>query len=185
MSLVPEQGRAVLALIQQHAPFAYLAGGALRDAWFDLPAKDLDFFVPATCTYDAIHAALLKAGYACTVVAAMQYFADDPTVADARLYEQPGFLQVNVIRLNVFSPLPVALDRFDLGFCQIGFDGRKLRTTMAFDADASYGTITLARCESPAQFERTSKRVERFREKYPAFPFVVPERFKVFADDFD
>lgn len=178
MQLTPAQGRAVLALIQEHAPLAYLAGGALRDAWFGRPIKDLDFFVPHMEGHNAVHAALLDAGYACTVVAAMQYFADDPTVADARLYEQPGQLPVNVIRLHVFKPCREALDRFDLGFCQIGFDGAHVHTTHAFALDEADHTMTLTRCESPEQFTRTSARAERLREKYREWLFVVPEKFK-------
>ncbi|WGD31673.1 hypothetical protein AncyloWKF20_07595 [Ancylobacter sp. WKF20] len=181
MDLIPAQGRAVLALIQEHAPLAYLAGGALRDAWFGRPIKDLDFFVPYMEGHNAIHSALLDAGYTNTVVAAMQYFADDPTVADARLYEQPGQLPVNVIRLRVFQPCREALNRFDLGFCQIGFDGRNVHTTNAFAIDEADLTMTLTRCESPAQFERTEARAERLREKYREWLFVVPDKFKQVA----
>lgn len=177
MSLVPEQGRAVLALIQQHAPSAYLAGGALRDAWYGRPIKDLDFFIPADALDWLIGEALEKAGYRCTVVANAQYFADDPTVADARLYEQAGLLPVNIIRLHVFNPCRDALDRFDLGFCQIGFDGQHVHTTNAFAIDEADHTITLTRCESPEQFERSLSRVNRLRDKYREFIFVVPEKF--------
>jgi hypothetical protein len=181
---IPAKWVAVLAVIQTVAPEAFLAGGALRDLDTGREVKDLDVFV-STPNFYAVEKTLRAAGYFLRAVQRLDYLGADPSVAEAREFVKAGELPVNVISLNDSFGFPSGLYRFDLGLCQIGFDGREVVRTAAYVTDVQHQRMTVCRCGSEAQMERTEARGERLRGKYPGWPLHVPEQFREFVFEAD
>lgn len=163
--------------IRQHAPEAFLAGGALRDLDNGKVIKDLDVFLSADADMDAIMFAMLDHGYA--------------TVGtDLSLSEEYGSLGVGVTGilelLNIDSGKPPLnfirveeptvtgqINRFDFGICQIAYDGERVMKTPAYLLDKASKTFTITRHDDG--IDRALRRWERLRQKYVNWQLVNPE----------
>lgn len=177
---LPNEFRSALAMVQGFHPRAFIGGGALRDLMLDRPVKDIDIFVQATGHQD-LHDYLLAKGYRRTAFASSQYLGGDLECVRASEYALGFGIPINVVELLSFVSLPGALDRHDFGLCQIGFDGNTLMKSAAFERDVANKTLTLIRCESSIQFNRSMRRAERLRQKYPEHQLVVPDEFMAFS----
>lgn len=66
----------------------------------------------------------------------------------------------------------------DLGFCDVVFDGETIWVSEDFVTDWKNRTMTMTRCRDAKDYERTLRRVQRFKEgRYREWAFMVPERF--------
>lgn len=178
---IPAKWVAVLAAIQTVAPEAFLGGGALRDLDLGREVKDLDVFVSEpNFTFVDMHLRMVW-GYRLRSVQRLDYFGADPSVAEAREFTKDGEPPLNIISLRDSFDFPGGLDRFDLGLCQIGFNGSEVVRTGAYVTDAQHQTMTVSRCSSEAQMERTVARAERLRAKYPDWDLCIPDGFSDFV----
>jgi hypothetical protein len=176
---IPAKWVAVLAAIQVAAPEAFLAGGALRDLDLGREVKDLDIFV-SEAGYGAAQVVLSQLDYAPANRQCLDYVGADFSVVEGREFKREGEVTVNLVCLRADFGFPSGLYRFDLGLCQIGFDGREVVKTAAYIEDATNKTLTVLRCESVDQMVRTEQRVERLQAKFPDWPSIIPAEFAQF-----
>lgn len=158
---------------------AMLAGGAMRELAFGCPhlINDLDIFVynRPRVSIDVRHA---LGGYvfksSCIPYLNLTDVADMVELHAAA----PWPVQVVVIRPGVR-----VLDRLDFGLCQVGLQRGKNGTysrvsTQAFREDQRNGTLTLTRCDSFKDAQRSMIRAKKILKKYPDYRLVIPEKFK-------
>lgn len=79
------------------------------------------------------------------------------------------------------TPADFAAD-VDLGFSGIASDGQQIWVTEAFVNDYRNKTITIQRCRDAMDFERTSRRLQKFLQgRYNGWSVIVPEEFRLFT----
>jgi hypothetical protein len=161
-------------------PAAHIAGGYLRDRITGKPVKDVDLFVRDRG--DASNQRLLTVlarthPYLSNTIPAHYLGAEDgvtfiyeclPAAMPTRLPE------VNVITMNRGYEMHENVHRFDFGICQVATDGEHLIKTPAFEQDRAEMTFTLVQCENEAEYERSLRRWERLKVKYPGWRLVTP-----------
>ncbi len=162
--------------VRQHAPEAFLAGGALRDLDNGRAIKDLDVFLSADADMASIMTAMLVHGYGIVGT-------------DLSLSEEYGSLGVGVTGIlelkNLDSSLPpvnfirvedhsinAQINRFDFGICQIAYDGERVMKTTAYLLDRQAKTFTVMRRDDGD--ERALRRWERLRQKYADWTLIDP-----------
>ena len=154
--IIPQKWCDALAECQLKDSTAIIAGGCLRDLYFGKEPKDVDIFTGQLPDWP-----LANEGH--FDYKGMQYVLG---VAD---YERDD------IKFNVIVVEPVAssvlIETFDLGFCQIAFDGTKLIKSRAFLWDAKYGVITLKHID---RYSHSIRRYARINERYN-MDLVIPE----------
>lgn len=193
----------VLALRALHLggfPEAVIAGGALRDLDNGREVKDIDIFVQyrGRETVGLLQTAF---GYQFDVSTMLpaeiteytENLADVSAIYNVKsdwvkpigdgLWERGEDLPpIQVIALKEFQGLTHTLARIDLGLCQIGTaDGEKIVRLPSYCVDKAARTMTVTRCESVGQLERTLKRFNRLSEKYSGFELVIPLEFQKYA----
>jgi len=159
---IPDVWIEALKECQSIDPTAIIAGGCLRDLYFGKEPKDVDIFtgqLPGWKLEDEN----------CFDYEGMQYVL---CVADAIK---------NNVHYNLIVVEPVSAEEliitFDLGFCQIAFDGEKLIKSPAFLWDAKYNLITLRHID---RYTRSIRRYARINERYN-FDLIIPELEKANA----
>lgn len=179
---LPAMWGAILTALQDHAPEAFIGGGALRDMQMERPVKDVDLFMSEAEQFSPDRRALMAAfGYQSSDYINFDYTNGDHTLVDAWTFEKPGATPFNLIRLRSDYDFPSALQRFDLGICQIGHNGREVHRTDAFKADIKGQHMTVVRCENADQMAHTKARHARLQAKYDGWPLVIPDRFQLFV----
>lgn len=175
---------AVLATLQQIAPEAHIAGGAVRDTILQKQIADIDVFMDDAHAEEA--AALLRSscGYV-RVGEWRQYlgFSDPAMTCVARFETALATIPICVIGLVPDCATPQAnVDRFDFGLCMCWFDGKQIKRTSEFDRDMEGQTFTLLRADNLSQFAYSMKRYEKItRDRYQGWELKVPEEFKDLA----
>ncbi len=175
--VIPDEWRPVIAQVDAMFPGAVLCGGALRDlVWGKQDAvKDLDFVIgqPYRGLFDA--RALHPQTWFLTDVFNGNYFGFRQDVVSVERYDIGGGLpSVELIYLD--APVKGLSDRVaarnDFGCCQITYGdphgfGHDFYYSEAFLDDATNNRFTLINCEDATQAERSIRRAERWRAKYP------------------
>jgi hypothetical protein len=80
-------------------------------------------------------------------------------------------LPIQIIHIEAIEPFDL-LDSFDLGICQIGFDGEHVLKTQAFEWDIKHDLITMRHID---RYRRSIQRYCRIHERYKAFELAIPE----------
>lgn len=166
-----------------------IGGGAVRDALLDRPIKDIDVFVPA--------GSILPEG-----LTPRSVFPDYREVGEGMI----AYLEVrsleHIVSLGMCGALEIQVieydpafklhDTFDIGLCRVSYGPHadieralnlnSLRVSEEFLKDAREKTLTVI---SPNGAERTKKRIERLRLKYPEFTPVWPAGFNQSLDEFE
>lgn len=196
VALLPYEIPEILAMIAKADPGALIVGGCLRDVMFEKRVKDIDVFVGPHMDIDQVRAAF-PADWSCSnqfsrlsVEAYRQHFgADMVEVIHVVRPRKQSFDLSELVCMDDYDPFiqiivmnkPVDLEEMlysvDFGFCQIGIDARcrDVMATPAFVKDATENTATLTDSRRDAgNIQRSLKRAERLREKYPTRKFVLP-----------
>jgi hypothetical protein len=189
MMIIPSDWQALLRRIQQKYPHAILAGGALRDLDNQREVKDLDIFIVKDEKWDALEILSELIGVKGTFGDKGKHGSDTldalSEVYDFRMYP-PGLMPpVQVIEMScaacemgmgldlpVVNPavfLAAQLERFDIGLCQIGWDGTNIQYTQAYTHDKVNKTLTVMHNDT---YGATINRVIRIHAKYPDFTVV-------------
>jgi len=170
--VIPEQWKEILSAVQEYHPQAIIAGGALRDLWHGKPIKDVDIFVPVVVCDDDLYENLILSldPYAEKIASSIygQSQEGEP---------QPGFRHIHVIWRLTLDEIVYEIifieDRgedlisvFDLSLAQIGYDGRTLRTTAAFNQTILDKVVRVLNVN---RADRGAKRLERVLSKYPEY----------------
>lgn len=146
---IPDFWHDALVDLQKTDPKAILAGGCIRDLWYGVEPKDLDFFTagPFPSWFDPQDSGMDYDG--------MQYVV---AVGGYKIESR----DVNVVQVEDIEPIAI-LETFDLGFCQIGYDGKSIIRTPAFDWDFKYNIITLRQIN---RYRRSIRRYARINQRY-------------------
>jgi hypothetical protein len=153
-----------------------LAGGYLRDLLLGRQPKDIDFFIQGRVDRAALHQAFPQ--FKPEPFSEWLAYKGREVAGVYDLGQQAGGLPMQLIELaEGYDPVE-RVTAHDFGICQIWTeDGVSIKTTPEFDLDAVNQTFTLTTCENPDEFDRSLKRYDRLRQKYPEFNLVIPEKF--------
>lgn len=174
---IPPRWADILAVVQQAAPEAILAGGSLRDLENGAPVKDLDIFVRhRDGEYASPYLHKLQQLDTFTYRRIVTSFESCLEDSDCVLSETfpVGGLDVNIVHLDGSVDMERVLTRIDFGICQIGYDGKSITTTEAYRQDRAKRTFTVTRFDSTDDNARTLRRWERISQKYPGWTLVNP-----------
>jgi hypothetical protein len=176
-----------LDLAKKIFPSAYacVAGGALRDLDHDKPIKDIDIFL--CCKYSPHYRSRHK--YAKDPKTAPYSYLADIQKIYGRAVKSIGTKYGNVWKHNIellnvvnieHKPFPLQyifytnmegrpgpsslLSSFDINFCKILFDGKKIIRTPEYKEDRDNQTLTHTARSINTELE---KRLARLRDKYP------------------
>ena len=137
----------VLATLQQIAPEAHIAGGAVRDSILQKQIHDIDVFMKDEHVEEA--AALLRSQ--CSYVKVGEWkqylgFSDPAMTRVAKFEKADETIPVCIIGLLPdFAHPRDNLARFDFGICMAAFDGKQTIRTWRFDQDKKACTFTTGR----------------------------------------
>jgi hypothetical protein len=177
---------AVLATLQQVAPGAHIAGGAVRDTILHKQIHDIDVFMHDE--YVARAAALLRSSCGYVKVGDWkQYlgFSDPAMTCVAKFEKADETIPICIIglRANFVSPED-NMARFDFGVCMAAFDGDKTIRTAKFEQDVEEKTFTLCRADNGSQFAYSMSRFKKITAgRYSGWNLVIPDEFKEHAKE--
>jgi Poly A polymerase head domain len=170
----------VLATLQQIAPEAHIAGGAVRDTILQKQIHDVDVFMEDEHVEEA--AALLRS--ACSYVKVGEWkqylgFSDPAMRRVAKFEKADETIPICIIGLMPdFANPKDNIARFDFGICMAAFDGKQTIRTAEFDQDEKDQTFTLCRADNYAQYAYSLSRFEKITAaRYKGWSLAVPDYF--------
>lgn len=180
---IPSEWLHTLSVLQGVYPSAIIAGGALRDIFFNKPVKDVDIFVELD--RDTINTDTFLEEVANTLESVLEEDSDVKLIA-ASTYSGTDLdrdilcifnIVVNSKTYDIIfiarGSVP-AVEKFDVNICQIYYDGYKVITTSAFDDCVETKTIKVLNVNRK---DRGRKRLERMQAKFPEFTIEWPEAY--------
>ena len=179
---------AILKSLQQVAPEAHIAGGAVRDTILKKQVHDIDVFMADEHVEEA--AARLRSSHAYVKVGEWKEylgFSDPAMLRVARFEKADETIPICVIGLKPAYASPKEnIARFDFGVCMAACDGETIIRTDEFDRDAEGRTFTLTRADNDAQFAYSMSRFEKITtDRYSGWTLAIPQRFERFARERD
>jgi hypothetical protein len=174
----------ILAALQQIAPEAHIAGGAVRDTILHKPIHDIDVFMRDDHVEQA--AALLRSHCSYVKVGEWKEYLgfSDPAMTKVCKFEKADeVIPICIIGLRPeFAGLKDNIARFDFGICMAAFDGKQTIRTEEFDRDEEVHDFTLCRADSLAQFAYSMHRFEKITaQRYAGWTLSVSSQFEEFA----
>jgi Poly A polymerase head domain len=175
---------AVLATLQQIAPEAHIAGGAVRDTILQKQIHDIDVFMKDEHVEEAAVVLRSQCSYV-KVGEWKQYLGfSDPAMTRVAKFERAD----EVIPICIIGLLPSFANpsdniaRFDFGICMAAFDGKQTKRAAEFDRDEKDRTFTLCRADNQAQFAYSLSRFEKITAaRYNGWSLNVPCEFEDLA----
>jgi hypothetical protein len=175
---------ALLATLQQIAPEAHIAGGAVRDTILQKQIHDIDVFMKDEHAEEVAVLLRSRCGYV-KVGEWKQYlgFSDPAMTRVAKFEKAAETIPVCIIGLLPHFASPKDnIARFDFGICMAAFDGKQTLRTAKFNKDEKARTFTLCRADSQPQFDYSLSRFEKITtERYAGFSLIVPDEFEELA----
>jgi hypothetical protein len=176
----------ILAKLQQIAPEAHIAGGAVRDTILQKQIHDIDVFVDDEHVESA--AALLRSS--CSYVKVgdwKQYLGfSDPAMTRVAKFEKADEttpICIIGLRANYVSPR-TNVGRFDFGICMASFSGKDIIQTPEFKHDAGKQSFTLHRADNMAQFAYSMSRFKKISAgRYQGWTLAIPDRFEAYVKE--
>jgi hypothetical protein len=176
----------VLATLQQMAPEAHIAGGAVRDSLLKKQIADIDVFMKDEHVEEA--AAVLRSS--CAYIKTGEWrkylnFSDPAMTRVAKFEKADATIPVCIIGLLPSFANPKAnISRFAFGICKIAFDGAHTIRTPEFDQDAEARTFTLRRADNIEQFSYSMVRFKKIvAARYAGWSLNIPEEFEQLAKE--
>lgn len=177
---IPQRWQDALRAIKDAGfPEAFIGGGALRDLDHGVEVKDVDIFV--RWRGDETFSMLSRALYSRAALDVTKHDADYQTDASMVLcvFEfHDTALGTEPIQVIACAPIDEEtprefmrhqLDRFDIGLCKIGFDGKDLTVHSDYLADKQDEVLRL---RSPRNPGRSEQRLRRIGERYPEHALI-------------
>jgi hypothetical protein len=178
--------KTVLTQLQQIAPEAHIAGGAVRDTILQKQIHNVDVFMKDEHVEEA--AALLRS--ACSYVKVgdwKQYlgFSDPAMTRVAKFEKADETIPICIIGLLPKYASPKHnISRFDFGICMAAFDGQQTMRAEEFDQDEKAHTFTLCRADNQAQFTYSMSRFEKITAtRYAGWSLNIPSEFEELAKE--
>jgi hypothetical protein len=177
----------VLATLQQIAPEAHIAGGAVRDTILQKQIHDVDVFMEDKHVDEA--AALLRSSCSYVKVGDWKQYLDfsDPAMTRVAKFEKADeTIPICIIGLQSrFANPRYNIGRFDFGICMAAFDGKETIRAPEFDHDEKARTFTLCRADNPQQYAYSLTRfVKITAARYKGWSLSVPDKFEELAKEY-
>jgi hypothetical protein len=176
----------VLATLQQIAPEAHIAGGAVRDTILQKRIHDIDIFMDDAHVEEAVVCLRSSCGYV-KVGEWKQYlgFSDPAMLRVAKFEKADEAIPICIIGLKPeYTDPGENIARFDFGVCMAAFDGETTFRTSQFNLDAETKTFTLWRADNKEQFAYSMSRFEKITAgRYSGWGLTIPERFEEMAKE--
>jgi hypothetical protein len=174
----------ILTALQQIAPEAHIAGGAVRDTILQKQIHDIDVFMDEQHVDEA--AALLRSHCSYVKVGEWEQYLEfsDPAMTRVAKFEKADeTIPVCIIGLLPRFANPKAnIARFDFGICMAAFDGKQTLRAGEFDQDLGDHTFTLCRADNLGQFSYSLSRFEKITAaRYTGWSLTVPRKFEELA----
>jgi hypothetical protein len=174
----------ILTTLQQVAPEAHIAGGAVRDTILKKPIHDIDVFMEDDHVEEA--AALLRSACAYVKVGEWaQYleFSDPAMTRVAKFEKADETIPICIIGLlPQFANPEKNIARFDFGICMAAYDGKQTLRTWKFEADEKAHAFTLHRADNPAQFAYSMSRFEKITAaRFAGWSLSIPRKFEEYV----
>ena len=177
MMNLPARVAVALFDLQRIEPEAGISGGYLRDIANGKPPKDIDVFCPLLTETKRTSLSKVFPGAKQEPYSAWLDYATGEVEAVWDLGLVDG-LPFQLIELKV-GLSPVERFKFnDFAICQLWHDGFSMQASKAALQDIAYNTFTLTQCENQKEFDRSMRRWERLKAKYPDHSLVIPEEFR-------
>ena len=152
----------VLTTLQQIAPEAHIAGGAVRDTILQKQIHDIDVFMSDKHVEEA--AALLRSSCSYVKVGEWKEYLG---------FSDPAIPQANMAR-------------FDFGICMAAFDGKQTIRADAFDCDVENHSFTLRRADNQAQFNYSMSRYDKITAgRYSGWSLVLPDEYEFYFKEYN
>lgn len=146
---------------------AVIAGGYLRDQVIGIPGKDVDIFVPyvgRNAFNEVLWDNVDKLGMAITNTTKGDYPDSQFLKFDIRCDDFD--IDLMGVRKNVDGFGNTLVEDFPFGNQQIYFDGKKCRTTPAFDQDVTNHYMTLYNCPSMENLPALMNKFKEVSDRY-------------------
>jgi hypothetical protein len=176
----------VLATLQQMAPEAHIAGGAVRDTILQKQIADIDVFMSDEHVDKA--AALLRSS--CSYVKVGEWkqylgFSDPAMTCVAKFEKADETIPICIIGLQPdFASPQDNIARFDFGVCMAAYDGTQTIRAAEFDQDVEGKTFTLLRADNASQFAYSMSRFKKISAgRYTGWSLTVPGEFEEFVKE--
>jgi len=167
----------ILSQVQKKHPEAIIAGGFLRDLYFGKEFKDIDIFVANPIGFisgsfvkDSSYDMTYSTDSEISEVQKLQWY---PLNEFGWLDTSPSF-EVNIICVPSGN-LDARVQEYDFDFCQVWTDGKEIHGVEILQQVQQTKDVTLGQCENSKQLERSLRRWDRFKEKYPGFSLKYKE----------
>lgn len=171
--MIPKQYIETLKDIQFIWPTAVLAGGCIRDSLYGKEVKDVDIFIQTDDMNPSVRGLELALGCeieCLTRTTATEEYEQFMEETDRQLIDIYRFYRGGVEHQLIFlRPDEKMVEKFDLSFCQVLFDGKHMTSTLAFEKTLDTKVVTLG--EGRPMTPRIGRRVERFKVKFPELTF--------------
>lgn len=184
---VPQDWQAVLKGFEAAGtPHAFIAGGALRDLITEKPIRDIDVFAEDRGSREKNRILVQKAfenagigavkktevhdGYSATT----ETRSHTITEAGENWIVEAGGATYNIIFKQKMQSLLDTVKGFDIGLCQIGYNGA-LFSTNAFEKDLMNQTLTVCN-KTPGWREHLQRVVQKYPDYKPSVP--VPQTYQ-------
>lgn len=185
-----------LLRIRENGCDAIIAGGAIRDAFHNIPFTDVDIFVNYKSLHDNVATKLpinYKSEGWCnywrTLLQCSQYdsinflgnnyeFGNVNTNIDGVWNIIKGTTNYQIILIR-YDPIKYVQDYFDFGICKAYCDGTKMRFTEQFLNDYMNKTITLhpGKLSSEQIIYAKGPHLNKIKAKYPAYTPIIHDTY--------
>jgi hypothetical protein len=175
MLQVSEYAADALRRVQQEFPTAIIAGGYLRDLDHGVEPKDIDIFIETNFELDTFEQLkdCLPDHYGRDVTRNSEYAKGDTAfIHGVYEFRRDGATPLNIIACNKAREgrfMQEQLARFDIGLCQVAFDGNKFEVTTAYCVDKYQRTLTLV---NPWSVAHSIDRARRISLRYPGWRII-------------
>lgn len=166
-----EQFQEILRVVAQAFPGSHpvIGGGALRDSILNRPIKDVDVFIRAQ-DYDSLDSPQTK--FIRPPIIVQRGYGRDDMYGAWDFKEQIAGYDVQLILADFEDKVSLA-HSFDLGIARVTYDGHELYISNDFKLDAADKAFRIRRADNRYELERSLKRIERLKAKYPDFEHYI------------
>lgn len=169
--------RSILASLHAHGfSEAIVAGGAIRDLdnGKEATVKDIDVVIFDRPNYLLdLRMALRDFNHKVAVPENVANYLSFENVSCVHEFSEEGGIPVQVVVSRHPRSAYEILERHDFGICQIGFNGRSIIKTTAYEADKYQSCFTLVRCRDIQDYARSVGRHARLTaSKYHGWPLI-------------
>ena len=166
-----EQFDKILEVVRKEFPGSHpvIGGGAIRDSILDRPIKDVDVFLRAkdhNYTLDSERTKRIR----CSPQTLAYGRADMHGAWDFLQYIEGYPVQ---LILADFEDLYDLAHTFDIGLSRATYDGKVTYVSGEFELDVADKAFRIRRADNRYELERSLRRIERHREKYPDFEHLI------------